>query len=126
MEMIDMVNITKTVEVEEDIIEVVVDGTEDDATTDLMEISRTITITWTKTTMVVVLREVEMTKTKVTEMVADTGIETTEGTSEMMVEEGVHTGEGVDIKEVAVEDRGVVSNEAITEGAVAIATIVTS
>ena len=124
--MIDMVNITKTVEVEEDIIEVAVDETGADATIDLMEISKIITIIWTKTIMVAVLREVEMTKTKVMEMVAGTGIETTEGTSETMVEEEVLTEEGVDIKEVAVADRGVDSSEAITAEAVAIATIVTS
>ena len=124
--MIDMVNITKTVEVEEDIIEVAVDETGADATIDLMEISKIITIIWTKTIMVAVLREVEMTKTKVMEMVAGTGIETTEGTSETMVEEEVLTEEGVDIKEVAVADRGVDSNEAITAEAVAIVTIVTS
>lgn len=126
VEMTDMVNITKTVEVEEDIIEVAVDGTGADVTIDLMEINRIITIIWTKTIMVAVLREVEMTKTEVMEMVAGTGIETTGGTSETMVEEEVLTEEGVDIKEVAVADRGVDSNEAITAEAVAIATIVTS
>lgn len=126
VEMTDMVNITKTVEVEEDIIEVAVDGTGADVTIDLMEINRIITIIWTKTIMVAVLREVEMTKTEVMEMVAGIGIETTEGTSETMVEEEVLTEEGVDIKEVAVADRGVDSNEAITAEAVAIATIVTS